>query len=274
MPLSTEMGAQAGFKTSWSEADQALDIVKTSAHTTALAKGGYPHPDRVKATVSGRQIKLHGDVLSLGTFPALVYQDVTYIPLSWEFTNTKMGWESAHHPYVGLVVQTDGKRSVEDVLKDFNVKYYEALAAFMRTRNGGYSPESALNMVSMVKENATTHAMDEKWILALWWQESNFNTGSISGHGAIGAMQIMPETGKRLGYTKEQLLDPRYNVEGGARYLSGLAKTFNGDMFLAVSAYNQGSGTVSRGNFSRGFGLEVQRKFDTINTFVQNYIAQ
>lgn len=40
-------------------------------------------------------------------------------------------------------------------------------------------------------------------------------------------------------------------------------KTFNGDMFLAVSAYNQGSGTVSRGGFSRGFGTDKPEKFDT-----------
>jgi len=154
------------------------------------------------------------------------------------------------------------------------VKYYDALAAFMRSRNAGYSTESALSMVGMVKENADTHGIDEKWILALWWQESNFNTGSISGHGALGAMQIMPDTGKRLGYTREQLLDPKYNVEAGTRYLAGLKNTFSGDVFLATVAYNQGSTRVSRGSYNPRFGYEVQKKYDTISAFVQNYMAQ
>lgn len=274
MPLSTEMGVKAGFKTVWNDDDKELDIVKSIPKTTPLSGAVYSHPDQVKAEVSGNIIELEDEKLALGTYTPLSYQYVTYIPLSWDFTNNMMKWESAHHPYVGLIVQTDGKKSVEDVLKDFNVKYYEALAAFMCSRNAGYSPASALNMVGMVKENADKNSIDEKWILALWWQESNFNTGSISGHGAIGAMQIMPDTGKRLGYTRDQLLNPEYNVEAGSRYLAGLKNTFSGDLFLATVAYNQGSTRVSRGTYSPRFGNEVQRKYNVINTFVQDYVAK
>lgn len=274
MPLSTEMGAQAGFKTTWNDADKSLKLEKAPPQTGVLAGGVYTHPDQVKAIVSSNQIKLEDEALALGTFPALVYQNVTYIPLSWELTNNRLGWETAHHSYVGLIIQSDGKLSAADVLKDFNVRYYEALAAFMRTRNGGYTVDSSLAMVKMLKGHADTHTIDEKWIMALWWQESNFNTGSVSGHGAVGAMQIMPDTGKRLGYTREQLLDPNYNVEAGTRYLAGLKNTFSGDVFLATVAYNQGSTRVSRGSYNPRFGYEVQKKYDTISAYVQNYLLQ
>lgn len=274
MPLSTEMGIQTGFQAKWNDAEKTLEVAKDLPKTASLPSGVYPHPAQVKVSVSGSTIKYEGNALSLGTFPALVYQDVTYIPLSWEFTNDRMGWKTAHHPYVGLVIQTDGVTTPDSVLQAFNVKYFDALAGFMRSKNSGYSAESALSMVHMVKENADANGIDEKWIMALWWQESTFNTGSISGHGALGAMQIMPDTGKRLGYTREQLLDPKYNIEAGTRYLSGLKNTFSGDVFLATVAYNQGSTRVSRGSYNPRFGYEVQKKFDAINAYVQKYMEQ
>jgi len=274
MPMSTEMGIQAGFTAKWNDEKKTLNIMKTPPNTTVLPSGKYAHPDNVQVRITGNPVSIGKDTLKSGEYPTLVYQDVTYVPLTWEVINDRMGWESIHHPFVGLVIQSDGQKSVKDVLSEFNIKYYESLAAFILTRNSGYSAQSALNTVKMIKENADLNNIDEKWIMALWWKESNFNSSSISSHGALGAMQIMPGTGERLGYTREQLLDPKYNVQGGTRYLAGLRQTFNGDMFLAVSAYNQGSGTVSRGGFSRDFGLDVQRKYEAINSFVQKRLGQ
>lgn len=274
LPISKEMGVQSGFVTKWDETTKTLTIEKAEPKTAALPSGVYAHPDKVKARVSTNPVALGTTVMKTGEFPVLVYRDVTYVPLTWELTNTSFGWKSVHHPLMGLVIQSDATSSIEDVLKTFNVKYYEALAAFIITRNSGYSSESALNTVKMIKENADKHGVDEKWIMALWWKESNFNSSSVSSHGAVGAMQIMPATGVRLGYTRDQLLDPKYNVEGGTRYLAGLKNTFGGDMFKAVSAYNQGSGSVSRGSFSRNFGTDVFDKFDAISSFAQSHMAK
>lgn len=274
LPLSTEMGVQTGFTTTWNEEKKTLDILQTAPKTAALKANTFPHPDRVQVRITGNPVTLADAPLNLGDYPALVYQDVTYLPMTWDLVNSQLKWKSAHHALLGLILQSDGQKTIEEVLGTFNLKYYEALAAFILTRNSGYSPESALSTVKMIKENADIQGIDEKWIMALWWKESNFNSSSISSHGALGAMQIMPGTGTRLGYTREQLLDPKYNVEGGTRYLAGLKKTFNGDMFLAVSAYNQGSGTVSRGSFSRSFGTDVLKKFDAIDNFVKSRLAQ
>ena len=274
MPISTEMGIQAGFSTKWDEASKTLSIEKAEPMTRALPTGVYAHPDKAQVRTAGTPVNFADQALITNEYPILVYQDVTYLPLTWDMVNTKFGWKSAHHPFMGLVIQSDPKTLIEDVLKTFNVKYYEALADFIISRNGGYSKPSALETVRMIKENADRYSIDEKWIMAVWWKESTFNTSSVSSHGAVGAMQIMPATGVRLGYTREQLLIPKYNVEGGTRYLAGLRDTFNGDMFKAVSAYNQGSGAVSRGSFSRGFGTDVVKKFETISSYVQSHLGQ
>lgn len=73
--------------------------------------------------------------------------------------------------------------------------------------------------------------------------ESNMNQNDISDAGAIGVMQLMPETARSLGvdpYDEEQ------NIDGGVRFLGQMLKTFNGDVRKAVAAYNAGPGAVKK----------------------------
>lgn len=273
MPVSTEMGVQAGFTSKWDEAAKTLTVIKTDAKTAALPAGAFAHPETVKVQVVSTPVLVGTDNLQTGEYPLLNYMGITYVPLTWSVVSTDLGWKSTHHPMLGLVIQTNGLDPTT-VLTSFNTQYYDALAAFIVTRNSGYTQATAVDTVKMIKSNAELHGIDEKWIMAVWWKESNFNSSSISSHGALGAMQIMPGTGERLGYTREQLLDPKYNVEGGTRYLAGLKQNFNNDMFLAVSAYNQGSGTVSRGSFSRSFATDVFKKYETIEAFVKARLGQ
>lgn len=273
LPLSTEMGSAAGFVLDWNDATRTLTVGKNAPVSGQLKGGLYTHPKTATAVVSDVTVNFGNEPLGSEEYPILNCSDVTYVPLTWDVINRKMGWKSSYHPLMGLVIQSDGVK-IDAVLSSFNLQYYDALASFILTRNKGYSHESALETVRMIKANADLHGIDEKLVMALWWQESTFNSSSVSSHGALGAMQIMPDTGERLGYTREQLMDPKYNVEGGTRYLAGLRDTFNGDMFLAVSAYNQGSTRVSRGSFSRSFATDVFEKYDKINAYVQEKAAQ
>ena len=80
-------------------------------------------------------------------------------------------------------------------------------------------------------------------LVAVAWEESRMNPHARSGAGARGLLQLMPQTARELG---ARPADPRASIRAGARYLSQLLKRFNGDLELALAAYNAGPTAVDR----------------------------
>ena len=78
---------------------------------------------------------------------------------------------------------------------------------------------------------------------AVAWRESHLRAGVVSTAGAVGEMQLMPGTAQALGVDP---YDSRQNFKGGALYLGGLVKRYDGDMVRALAAYNAGPGAVDR----------------------------
>lgn len=74
--------------------------------------------------------------------------------------------------------------------------------------------------------------------------ESGFNMNAVSRCGAQGIMQLMPATARSLGV--KDSFDPEQNIMGGAKYIAGLLKKYNGNTTLALAAYNAGSGNVTK----------------------------
>jgi hypothetical protein len=91
---------------------------------------------------------------------------------------------------------------------------------------------------------AKKYALDPNLVAAVIWAESSGDPDAVSSKGARGLMQLMPETARELGVS--EILDPRENVEGGTRYLRQLIDAHEGDLSLALAAYNAGPQAVKR----------------------------
>lgn len=102
-------------------------------------------------------------------------------------------------------------------------------------------PLADQNLSTLIEAAARKYKVDPKLVAAVAEVESNGNQNAVSSAGAIGVMQLMPDTAASLGvdpYNKQQ------NVEGGAKYLRQMLDTFGGDTKKAVAAYNAGPGAV------------------------------
>jgi soluble lytic murein transglycosylase-like protein len=153
-----------------------------------------------------------------------VYTDANGVQ---HFTNTPGGDGRHYRPYRGDAESPRRPANVGRAVapRDQNV------ARFTR-----YDP--------WIVEAAALYQVPEALIRAIIRCESDFDPRAVSGAGARGLMQLMPEPAKRL--KVRDLLDPRDNIFGGVRLLRELANEFHGDLTLTIAAYNAGDGAVLR----------------------------
>ncbi len=98
-------------------------------------------------------------------------------------------------------------------------------------------------MRARLQQAAHASELSPELVNAIAWTESRFNDRALSPAGAIGVMQLMPDTAEALGVDPT---DPTQNARGGAAYVRQMLNTFDGDLTLALAAYNAGPEAVRR----------------------------
>ncbi|MFM7067359.1 MAG: transglycosylase SLT domain-containing protein [Gammaproteobacteria bacterium] len=102
----------------------------------------------------------------------------------------------------------------------------------------------AADYAGIIREAAATHAVEPELLHAVISVESAFNPRAVSSAGAVGLMQLMPQTARRYGV--QDSFDPRQNIQGGARYLHDLIQRYSNNLELVIAAYNAGENAVER----------------------------
>lgn len=103
-------------------------------------------------------------------------------------------------------------------------------------RDGGYD--------EIIQTIADKHGVEAPLIHSIIKAESNYNTNALSTKGAIGLMQLMPETARKYGVTNPY--NPEDNIEGGVKYLKDLIKVYSGRTELVLAAYNAGQEAIKK----------------------------
>jgi hypothetical protein len=98
----------------------------------------------------------------------------------------------------------------------------------------------------LIRRVAAAHKMDFALIKAVMHVESSFNPYARSHKGALGLMQVLPETAKRHGV--HDIYDPAQNIEAGVKHLKYLTTKFNNQPYLVLAAYNAGENAVRQHN--------------------------
>jgi soluble lytic murein transglycosylase-like protein len=136
------------------------------------------------------------------------------------------------------------KRIIKSKPIQRKINYYSNLGP----RIGRLASANKQRFTDLIAQAAARHQVDEKLVHAVIQTESAYNADAVSPKGAVGLMQLMPDTARRFGVMDST--DPDQNIDGGTRYLKHLIAMFEPNIDLAVAAYNAGENAVIKYNNS------------------------
>jgi len=134
---------------------------------------------------------------------------------------------------VHVKVRDDGRRVIVN----------ETRTQFQTRMSSTLIPVAA-TLATVIEAHADRVGLDPRLVRAVIQVESGYNPQALSNKGAMGLMQLMPDTAKD--YAVDDPYDPEQNVRGGTSYLKNLVDHFRGSLGLALAGYNAGPGAVEK----------------------------
>lgn len=134
----------------------------------------------------------------------------------------------------------------QGVLTFTNVPNHSGYRRVLKESSGTLStaPLTNASYEELIRSASGRYNVDADLIRAVIKAESDFNSSARSNKGAMGLMQLMPDTARL--HNVNDAYDPNENVEGGVRHLKMLLERYQGDFTLSLAAYNAGSGAVEK----------------------------
>lgn len=210
------------------------------------------------------QIELKGQ-------PVLVKNAIVYVPINAIVSCELLGWSLYYDDYAGIYISTDDEIDAASYFNAATSRYYKALCAYIAKQNPKLKMSQALGMVKYFEAYGQIYGVDLKLLMAMAQTESTFTYNAISSANCRGLMQIKVSTGAAFGFTKEQLLQVKPNIQMGTMYISNCLKEFNGDRVKALAAYNCGTYAVKKGKYKTGYASKILKRVDNIGSFIASY---
>lgn len=277
VPLGREFAIPAGIETTVDWNTRTLIILKKEVATTQIGSvhevnnGGnlkltlLPDMKVVVRTQDGGE-----EQLNIGDAPVILANGSIYLPIKGFKDNRILQWDYHYDSDLGIAISTKPGVKAISYYSEAEARYNKGLVNYMKMNNKALSDSVAQKMVFAFKRASRTYGINEVMLIAIAKRESNFHPEVVAKGGAVGLMQIMPNTGARFGVTSAQLKDPETSINIAASMLANGIKVYNGDTIKSLSAYAYGSGNVSRGNYSTVHANNVIKVQGGINQYLSN----
>ncbi len=178
--------------------------------------------------------------------------------------------EAATVPYVEPIVVEEEVNLKEDVNLEEERRYRDGLAAYITSVNGAVTDEEAAEMVSCMMEQAEEYQLDEKLLMAVAQTESSYDSDAVSSTDYKGLMQTSDDLAAEAGYSSEDLFRPEVSIQIGADYMNRQMENFDEDTVLALTAYNQGPGSIYEGDYDLFYAEQTMEHLKTLESFLQD----